>query len=967
MARTLRNRLGDVRNNPALMRDLIFDELEAALQSTEGSYDVPDAGTPFVFQLESFVIGSTAMIDQQEAILRRLYPSMALTQEELYPHMADADYLGRFAGPVWSTFELYLLRNEITAKAVAYGDDGARKLVIPRRSSVSVADTTFTMQYPIEIRVMSHGGLQVVYDTDGSSPLQTLESNMVDWDALRIGGQDVIRLQIPMGQFAIQTFTETLNEATGFSATYAFSDYFYHARAYLSDGEGGWNEIHTTHTDQVLDPVTPTVVLEVYDGEVTAKVPLIYFSQGLMDGEIRLDIHTTQGPISVDLGDYEPGQYEMVLDDMDDDTTYVAPLNGFQRRQVINPNAVNGGSEPISFPNLRTRVIDNTLGVADVPITNAQLGTALENRGYNVITNIDNITNRQFLASRTLPSLESSAVSGSMGCVMGTVQTRLADITGSAHVKDNGERVTLLPSMLYQYVDGVIERVSDAAIAELNALTPDAMTRAVNQQRYLYTPFHYVLDASDENFDVRAYYLDAPSIKSKTFVGENESAGMQVSVDTYDFSRVAAGYQLTFTLKAGERFDAMADDDVIVQVGYQPVGENRYASVNATYLGRDNDQRVFRAVIETNLDVNADNHLRTTNLSMYDEVQRDFVTELDAPFDVTFILANQDLSEYRRGDLDDLITEHLLPDDVMVVARERFNLHLGSALDRLWRRNRTLVSTQEYQKYAADVPYVYEETVYERDENGTVPLELDDEGNITYPVKHRKGDPVLDADGNQRYRYRAGDVKLDVNNDPVPVSARKRLREYTLCLFDGVYYFVSDDNAIADRDGVPSLIVGWLENDVGVLQQRLLEQSELYLYPTTTFGDVTATVRQGLQTTVAVNQSLSVNYYVTESAYKNTDLRQTLETSTRDILVTMLGRTTITHSDIIARLKENAGDDVISIEVSGLGGESNYTTLSVQDDAVRLSLGKRLVVLANRLLAVEDDIDIAFLRHTPGG
>ncbi len=633
---TFKDRLSDVRYNPMLMQSMVLDELQSQLDG-QGDYDVPDASHPFVFLLEASVLNANMNVVEGEALLRKLYPSMALTPEELYLHMADDDYIGRFATPAWTTFDIYLNINEVKAKALPDGNGGVRKLVIPRLTYFRVAETTFTLQYPIEIRIMSHGGLQVVYDTRADSPIQTLETNMVDWDVVRLNRDDLLVLHVPAGQFQVRTFTETLNAASAFDSDFGFTDRFYFARVYLSDGGNRWREIHTTHTEQVFDPTKVTAVLREDGGSLNVKIPLVYFTQGLVQGEIRVDVYSTKGPIDLDLGSYQASQFEMVLNDIDDNSTFVSPLTTFNQIQSLNGNRVTGGSRAVEFAALREQVMNNTLGASRVPITHAQLGTELENRGYTVVTNIDNITNRQFLASRRLPAPKNRSISGGVGSTMGQLQHSMEELALSEHVHDNGSRITLKPSMLFQYVDGKIQVVSDQQTRELLATSPDALTRRVNGARYLFTPFHYVLDATDDNFDVRPYYLDAPEITRKVFVDENNTAQIQVSIDTYRIERTADGYRVTVKLKSGERFKEFTDEQFILQMGYQPMGETSYASINGELIGYEDDERLYQFDIHTQMDIDDQHGLYTTNLSMFDDAQRHFATPLVNDFDFSFI------------------------------------------------------------------------------------------------------------------------------------------------------------------------------------------------------------------------------------------------------------------------------------------------------------------------------------------
>jgi hypothetical protein len=958
-----KNRLKDVRFNPSLMQDVVYDELEQQLAG-RGNYDVPDASSPFPFLMEAGVLNTSMALVESEALLRRLYPRMAISPEELYLHMSDTDYLGRFASPAWTHFEVYLSKSEVMAKAVPFGDYGMRKLVIPRATSFTVADITFTMQYPIELRVLSHGGLQVVYDTEHSSPIQTLESNIVDWDLVNLDRDELLVLRVPVGQFKITTFSETLNATSGYAASYMFPDRFYYARVYVSNDNGQWTEIRTTHTEQVYDPTELTAVLQVVGNTLSVKLPLIYNTTQAVDGELRVDIYTTKGPLEMDLGGYQASQFTMHMSDLDNDETYTAPLHTFNRLQAISPERFDGGSSAISFDTLRDRVINNSLGGMRVPITNAQLETELQTLGFSMVTNIDNITNRQFLASRSLPTTSNNNSISAIGCTMGQVQQTLEQLGKSKYVKDNGQRITLTPDILYEYDRGVVTVVTDYELSRITSAQGDSQTRQVNDRRFLYTPFHYVLEATEERFDVRPYYLDQPEGLRKVFVGENETSAMQASVDWYRLARTESGYRLLLKLRSSDQFKDIDDDKVHIQLGYRPAGENNYASLNGTLVGKEDDERVYRFDIDTNFDLTVHGELRTLNFTMYSELQTDFYVPLEADFDISFVVSSETTVGYKHGELDALVQTHLLPEEFMVIGRERMRLRLGYDLTGLWRRNRSLISEASYKRYVSDVPYVYQSTVYERDENGQLILGQDADGNVTYEVKYQAGEMKRDDDGNVVNRHYKGDVVLDNSGQPELIAPRKILREFTLLLFDGKYYFADEPQALAYRDEVPLQVVGWLRNDLGSIRERLLEQSALYLYPTTTMGDTLAVVRDGTETTIPLEQKFYVNYYLKDSAYGNASLRDALSTSTRTIVNEMLGRKTVAISDIIARLKANAGDDVINIEAGGLGGDTEYSVVTIQDDAVRMSLRKRLTILSNQMLSIQDDIDIGFLRHS---
>lgn len=957
-----KDKLDEVRTNPNLMIQVALDELERQLNG-QGSFDVPDGTHPFVFALENGTLVAAMAMAEGESLMRRLHSNNAITANDLYHHMSDDDYLNRFAGPAPTEFEFYFNKDELISRMVPYGVDGIKQVIIPRNTTIKVAGYDFTMQYPIIIRQMRHGGLQVVYDLSDPSPIQTIDSNIVSKKELVINKRNYLLLRVPMYQMTMKSYTESLNPTVPFEGTFSFDDQFLHLRAYISNGSGGWTEINTTHSDLVYDPNKLTLVLKVMNGKVYIEFPLIYTTNGTATGELRVDVFTTKGVIDVDLGSYTREAFNTDFNSIDDDTTYTDPLNHIGEAAVMNPNRVRGGSDAVTFEQLRNAVINGVIDGAPYPITKIQLDSYLERRGYTLVDNVNNITHRQFLASRRLPPPTNNSVASAVGTLMGQVQVSMDQLSNSAHVADNGERITVLPSMLFSFNNGVVNVVDDGRIEALRTGSPEVISRMILEERYIYTPFHYVLDATQANFDARPYYFGAPNVVRKTFVGDNDSSQLIASIDTYGIERITNGFRITVKLTSGDQFKQLSDELVVVQMGYRPVGENNYASVNGVLLGIEDNERVYQFDVLTNFDVDADNSLYTTNLSMFDLAQTNFALGMEHDMDFTIIVDQIRSPGYVANDIDAMVQDHLLAPTFMTVVRERLTVRFGYELTDLWRRNRTVLSSESYLKYDVSIPAVYTETVYERDTDGNIVISDDGNGGINYSILHNQGDPILDGNGQPVMQYVAGDVVLDAQGQPVLVEPRRILREFTLFLVDGMYYFATEDSSVEYRDEIPMQVVNWIQGDIANVRRRLLDEAELYFFPITTFGNTTATVKEGLLADINLDQGLNVTYYMDPNSYRNTALRPSITEMTKQLIVNMLGQTRVVRSDIISSLKSAAGDDVAGIELSGLGGTADFSILTVEDESVRLSLRKKLTVLPNQELMVEDDLNINFLRH----
>ena len=66
---------------------------------------------------------------------------------------------------------------------------------------------------------------------------------------------------------------------------------------------------------------------------------------------------------------------------------------------------------------------------------------------------------------------------------------------------------------------------------------------------------------------------------------------------------------------------------------------------------------------------------------------------------------------------------------------------------------------------------------------------------------------------------------------------------------------------------------------------------------------------------------------------------------------------------MIYELRELYGENVISIKLSGLGGDKNYETITLINDADSLSLRKKLIIKEDNSLAVAEDVNIKFIDY----
>lgn len=961
--------IGDIRLDPSAGQRIVLKVMEDALNSDE-PYELVDPSNPLVMLWESSVATGIAGIQRTETLMRRVYPQLAQSEEDLYGHMIDSDYLDRFAAPSEAVFTLLLSVDEIRERAIL-GTDGVRRMRIPADTQITVEDMSFTFQYPIEIRVMNHGGLQVMYDISKPSPISVLSSNVVDWQLVTIRGDsdvsdaEMLMMQIPLKQFEVTSHFDQLNPSTGFNKRYGFDDRFYHARVYVANDAGNeWVEIHTTHSEQVYDGTRPTALLTVIDDELSVRIPQIYFTTDQLSRGVRVDIYTTQGELNQPLERLSPNSYEADwLDRSMVDSPLNTPIRAFNVITLFSTDIVRGGHNGISFEQLRDRVINNALGPVDLPITDSQLASKLSRVGYNIVKIIDNTPNRIYIATRSLPRPSIGSLNTAIGVTISTFRTSLEKLSFSRWGFDSNQRVSLRSNALFELNNGQLSLVTDERYDMINNASPDAKVQLLMENRFVYTPFDYVLDSTNDRFDIRAYYFDEPIIRSKRFIAENQTTRLDISTMRYGIERTEQGFKIALITRTGEIAKGLPDGRVHAQLSFIPENEVDRAYLNGEMIGRtDFDEYIFEFNIDTLFDVDRNNNLQLTSFRMYSDA--DLVTGLPMmkSLDLVYIVSDYEVSGMQGSALDNIQGRWMLPDNSVSVIHEQLDLRFGQALTSLWSRSRSVPSERDYARYEYDVPATYKRVVYERDEFGAIILTRDENDNVQFKILHNAGDPVI-IDGQPVMEFNAGEVKLDENDQPIILNQRVVERQVDLFLMDAAFRFATVPSVTQYARETIREVVRWVTRDIGSISDDLLENTLLWYHPRVTLGQVRVTVEDGMTMDMDSDQSFRVKFFMSKLAYENVALRQVLSDMTRRVISAELEKDVVSISNMKEEIKSRAGTDVLDVVVSGLGGSNNYAMLSLDNPSDQINVRKQLLVLPDNTITVQDDVAIEFSRH----
>jgi hypothetical protein len=734
---------------------------------------------------------------------------------------------------------------------------------------------------------------------------------------------------------------------------------------------GKWDELLTTHAESVYDIKKPTAVLRVLNSYLTIKIPQIYVNTGQLSSTIRVDLYQTKGKINLPLVDYRGDAVSITWKTWDSTEAGDMYSSALPNMNVAaySEETVIGGKNEMDLDTLRTNVINNATGPIRQAITPAQLETQIRNAGYDVVKNVDNVTDRVLLATREMPSPElvkatnaTSATNKLLTAAAASIETLTISteaLAGLSTVVDNGASLTITPDTLYQITDGITKPVANSEIKRLLALPPDKRALEVTNGSYLYTPFHYVYDTNNNAFEIRPYYLDDPVAESKVFVKQNDTTMMLAGTSAYGLVRSTNGYILRVTTRSDDTYKLIPDNQIFAQLAFVPFGERDRAYLNGKLVGKtDTGERVFDFDLATSFNVDANDNLDLTKFTMYNSEARITKSALLNTFDLVYSTSAVLSSRWTPNAVDQVLGRHLLPNQIAGINHERVKLKFGEALEMLWTRARTVVSSLEYEVWEEDQQAFYSEDIYEYGADGTKLSIVD--GQLQYTILHHKGDPILDGNGDITYEYRKGDLKRDSSNQLIQSNPRGVLRQIDLMLLEGVYWFATDTTTATYRTALTNALVKWIVNDLETFKEVLLDKTRIYFYPKTTSGMIGVYVLDEVRTNIPAGQAFSVTLGVAKQVYDNTNLKGRIEETTVSVISSALKQKTVSMSDIVDKLRTAYGSDVVDIQITGLGGVEDYSVVTVAEDTDRLSIRKRLVALADGTLAAEEDVSITF-------
>lgn len=946
--------------NPAAIQDLVLDYLS----SSDQTIDIVDCSNPFVFLLEASSVLTSSAVLENHRYLRKQYPSLATNIEELYIHLSDRDVVNRFAKPAKTTFDFLILKSDLDSKFIRDESINGYRLTIPRNTQINIAGHDFSIEYPVHILKHYHGGLQVVYDLSKPSSLLEIKNNIIPYTVYKDASlAEWVKFSLETVQVGTISAQIPINSSTYFNETIEYQNQFVDARVYYRSNSDTWIELNTTLTDQVFDINVPTAILKVLDNKLTVNIPKIYLTNEVISGIIRIDIYSSKGLISLNTASYKLDAFEVTykaLDELNDLSVYTANVSALAMI-VTNSRLVSGGESELSFKELKDRLIYNSLSVNRIPITNKQVEGYLADIGFDVVLNTDLVTNRIFVATRSMILPTDKHMLSSMDAVVMSFIENLDALRGNDRVAVNSEQLCILSNSVFKNENGVLRLLTNTETRYIETLDVNVKLELLNSNKYYFTPFYYVLDASKDEFETRVYELDTPRASGLNYIAGNSSLDYIVNVGEYELLRTENGYKLIVVTVSDSGYKKLLPSNCSAVMSFKAVNEKDLSFVKAKYIGSTADKElIFEFELTTSLELLGES-INFTNLTMYQDSLTELLIGLSISANIVFFTTQVTNENRVDGLIDSYMPNYQSAADWLGISLYQVDLEFGKELSTLWKQSRSLVGEAIYRKWDVDVPLVYDVDIYKKDPVTGSVFTINQDNTVTCEIVHHKGEVVLDTNNEIVFKHRVGDIMLDHLSNPVPLNNAHVFRSVDLFLFDAKYYYTTDTLSRGYLELTKATLLNWLVNDLVKVRDILLEQTKIYFKPVNSRGIIKVKDPSNKVIDILAEQELKIDYYVPKVVFDNIDLRNMIYYTTIGLVNEYLtNNLVVSTSSIIKLLQDSFSNEVTSISVKGLGA-NDYDLVTVVNSVDRLSVSKKLYRMSDNSLAVRENIRIEFI------
>lgn len=917
----------------------------------EGKIELVDPSNPFIYLLETNCLNTSYAIQEFTLLNRKRYPRLANNEEDLYLHMSDKDYLGRFAEPVWVYVDYKILFSDFKTKAKYDPVLREHVLTLPRHLKLTIDNHIFTLQSAIIIRQTENGVIDVKFENQNYGSVFPVTTNFIDFKLTSFNQEETyINFKIHTPEVDLETVELPVEKSKLFKDTISYnpSREFYYFRCYHFIN-GRWEEMIVTHTDQVYDIYTPTCAVKVnqLNKEIEYYIPPVYINTSRLGTKVKFIVYTTKGPVNVNFGDYKledfKSEYNPVFPDEElNDTT--EPLQLITKLIYIKDKVV-GGKGPITFEELKEAVIDNSIGDRKLPVTNKQLDFDGEQNNFRVIRDVDIVTNRIFLLECDIPNSPSRYPVTKLNMDLIEFKSTITEMsTGKNNVFGINDNITILPEgTVFEITEDGTKLLDYDRYISLKAMSDIELSIEVNSKRYLSLFYHYVLDTSGDTTELRAYDLSSPSVQEVNFKGFNPTTRIGINTTSVNLHKTDGGFTLDVLSNMKRYMESLNETNLTPYLVYRDNNDSMFYLEGRLFTSIETNP-VYRFDILSDYYIDQNNLIHINNFRDSNGVYIQVAIPLNAAIELIYV-SNTIPLQFKASELDSHIYGSFLAIDKAVVTLESLDVRFGDWLEHLYTRVHTSTGTYEYTKYDEDVPLRYESIVY----------------NSNNEPIHHVGDVVMDEETLEPVlKHRKGDLMQGEDGSLIPTNKLELVRYMNFLFID---YRVTLATGSLFKDYykyIKSYLTEKITENAKQMQSILLDNTVGYVIVPKNLDNIKVR-HKGMISYIKSTQDFRLMVHVSNRIYEDANARKGIEdTILTGIEEYLYSNNKLSKTVLLTKLYGGLKEFIKGISIDKFT-ELNEEYIEIVDSNARIGLNKILQSEANGYNLI-DDVVISFVK-----
>lgn len=926
--------------------------LSLIIDNPDANLDVVDPTNPFMFSMEATAALTAAAINKFDIGIRDVFPILGTNTDELYKHISDADIIGISSTPSTISTVFFIKKLDILQSGVAY--DGYRKCSIPLYTNLTIDDIVFTLLNKIDIYIYDSGEINIEQQSSESglgidnvyilNNILTTDSDNVEWVVF----ETIIR------QVKREVFTDNITSTSKFTYEAVIKDKFFYTEVFSINSDDVRTKLNIVYNDTIFDINTPSIFVKFLDGKIVYDLPMLYQMQGGIDSNIEIVLYTTKGNINIPLEIMNSQQFQLKLGPT---LSYDSAVTENINKYVISRGMATFGKNGKTIDEIRESVIFNTIGKIDTPITIKEIEEYASRDDFKINLIKDTVTGRTFIANKTLPVSTNTNIKVRADLYNNTVSLKLDELSSNQNIVLTNDNAVIKSKALFKYSNGILEVLDNVSIFNINNMSKKELISYLNSNTIFYNPFYYIIEKDANIIKSKIYDLDNPYLSNLRVEATNNYIKPRANIVSMSISIGADGYIIKFKVSGNDDFNNLRPAFIKAQLSI-PLNDSIEKVYFTEAMTSDSTGKYFTFNIKSTFFIDSKNGI---SISGGDSLVVTKSVPISEKMDIVlYSIDNMVTKDIEHSSYDNLV---MIDDkeNLNVLTLETVRYSIGQELTNLWNDIKNYYTNKKFKRYEYDELAKYSENIYEYcPETNSIFWPIRDVNDVIIDLEarllHAKGDVIQDDEGNNIYAHRKGDYVLDTNGNMILDGVSGVVRAVDMLMVDYKFLVAGNDYPSYVSE-YTNTIITWLNNSIKDLNDRTLEQTNIYYRPFKTAGTVKV-ISNNLVTAYDSIITPRVIVYLKNAVDITTELTNNYKNTIGAIIHKAVENKTFNISDIRNQILSALGSNVLGVKIDDITPD-NKEVVTITDDGNVFTVDKEIVLDNNNNIDINYKINIS--------